>query len=148
VFGRFLRGIVNSVHIDRAFSAARKGRHQDALDILNRKVGGADDLYYVRLLRGGIFEALGRMEDALREFTAAHDLIVASRQITGPEKAYFEAFAAVAARRCAARTLGLALAPEAESRLAVRFDAVELRQVPGKVKSYFPLPEHPKWLQW
>jgi hypothetical protein len=143
---RFLRGIVNSIHIDRAFSAVREGRHQDALDILDRKVKGADDLYYVRLLRGGVFEKLGRSEDALREFTAAHALIVASKQVSGPEKAYFEAFAAVAARRCAARAPGHALSAEAENR-AVRFDAVKLRLVPGKVKSYFPLPEHPKWGQ-
>jgi hypothetical protein len=144
---RFLRSLINAVHIDRAFSAAREGRHQDALDILDRKVRGADDLYYVHLLRGGIFEKLGRSEDALREFTTAHDLVVSSKLVTGPEQAYFEAFAAVAARRCAARMPGLALSPEAENRLAVRFDAVKLRQVPGKVKAYFPLPEHPKWAQ-
>lgn len=139
--------MVNSVHIDRAFSAAHEGRHGDALDILERKVKGAEDLYYVRLLRGAIFEKLGRTEDAFREFTAAHDLVVASKQVTGPEQAYFEAFAAVAARRCAARMPRLALSPEADNRLAVRFDAVKLRKVPGKVKSYFPLPEHPKWGQ-
>lgn len=147
MLGRFLLNIVDSIHIDRAFSAAREGRHQEALDILDRKVRGADDLYYVRLLRGSLYEKLGRDADAFREFKAAHALIVASRLLSEDEKPYFEAYAAVAARRCAARLPPGALSPDDEDRLAVRFDAVKLRKVPGKVKMYFPLPEHPQWAQ-
>ena len=142
---RIYRGLVNAVHIDRAFTAAIASRNQDALDILNRKVEGADHLYYVRLLKGDLYEKAGRFEEALAAFMAALGLISESRQLTGPEKAYFETFAAVAARRCAARLPKGALPSDVEGRLLVRFDEIDLRKVPGRIKGYFPLPEHPKW---
>jgi hypothetical protein len=145
VLRRIYRGLVNAIHIDRAFTAAQQSRNQDALDILERKVRSADDLYYVRLLRGHLYEKSGRFDHALQEFIAAHDLIARSAQLAGPEKAYFETFAAIAARRCARQLPSGALPPDTEKRLAVRFEDIDLRKIAGRVKGYFPLPEHPKW---
>jgi tetratricopeptide (TPR) repeat protein len=145
VLKRIYRGLVNAVHIDRAFAASLESRNQDALEILNRRVRDADHLYYVRLLKGHLYEKSGRFEDALEAFIAAHNLISESTQLTGREKAYFETFAAVAARRCAERLPKGALPPDVEGRLRVRFDEIDLRKMPGRIKGYFPIPEHPEW---
>lgn len=146
MLARLYRGLVNAIQIDRAFTAANESRIDDALAILDGKVRAAEDLYYVRLLRGQLYERSARIDQAFREYLAAHELIVGSARLIEPEKTYFEAFAAIAARRCAA-ALPRSLSREEEDRLRVRFDRVDLRKVPGRVKAYFPLPEHPKWAQ-
>jgi hypothetical protein len=146
MLGRIYRRFLNDMHVDRAFAAAMESRHQDALAILDRKVKDADDLYYVRLLRGQLHEKSESFGDALQEFIAAHELISKATQLSKVEKVYLEAFAAVSARRCAHRLPdAAALPPGIIERLRIRLEKIDLRKISGQIKAYFPLPEHPYW---
>jgi hypothetical protein len=145
VLGRLYRRLVNTIHINRAFVFARASRDKEALEILERKVRDADDVYYVRLLKGQLYEKAGRAADALREYVAAHAAIGKPSHLSAAERAYFEAFAAVAAQRCARQVSGGAVPDDVLRRCRAGFDDINLRLVPGQVKAQFPLPEHPKW---
>jgi hypothetical protein len=91
---RLARGIGDAFRITRAADLAAHKRYSEALELLDRVVGGGFRYdHEVRLLRGALYCLLDRHDDALDELVLAARLVKADKLLAKAEANYLILYA-------------------------------------------------------